>query len=130
MSDPGSRVDGPVLDQAYDPREIAGQGVARSQQVHFLAVEGGMDEGDFLGRYADVDEGSGMSDVSEGAGHRVWVAGGIGNEVKEVAVGDFPAFFERNVINLDKTSLLVKSNPPSNLSTTEYLTQLLHCPFT
>ena len=56
MGYPGHGVDRSVFDQADDSREIPRKGVARGKQVHFLAVKGWMDEGDFLGRDSDVDE--------------------------------------------------------------------------
>ena len=75
----------------------------------------GKSRGNFLGRNADVDKGSGMRDVFEGTGHRAWVARCIGHDVKEVPLGDFPAFFEFRTVSLEWNEVFDSISPAAKI---------------
>ena len=89
VSDPGVGVDDTVFNQLDDTGKIRGQGVPRSEQIDFLAVKSRVFEGDFLSGDAYVYQAAGVSDEIKSSGHRMGVAGGVGDQIKERTISSY-----------------------------------------
>ncbi len=89
VGDPGLGIDGAVFDEGDDAGEVAGEGVAGGEDGEFAAVDdGGVWESDFLLGDADVDDFGTEGAEAWGGGHGEVIAGGIDDDIGELAIGD------------------------------------------
>ena len=96
MGDPRLGVDGAILDQFDDAREVAGQRVAAGADVQLAAMERGrVGETDLILGDADVNEPSAKGAVIQRLGHGLVAARGVHHHIGELAVGQFaePLYF-------------------------------------
>jgi len=102
VGDPEVGIDVTGFDDLDDFGKIFGEGVAGGKEGLFAAVEnGGVGEGQVLGRDADVDDAGGVAAEVETGRHGLVRTRGIDDDVGKVAVGYFFESGEMGAVPLE-----------------------------